>query len=993
MTLPPLTGVYAIPAGRGFLNDLAGGLTAAYAPEILSQTQIYLPTRRACRSLVEAFLDLPGEAGLLPVAHPLGDVDTDDFTFLAGDPAFAHIEAQGQLPPAIQPLRRSFLLARLASARSAAAGDGPLPMAASLRLADALARFLDELALERVDAQAVRDIDPGAYADHWGAVLTFLEIVLDAWPNHLDEVGLIDSAVRREALADAQAQLWTAAPPETPLIVAGSTGALAATRALMRAALSAPLGAVVLPGFDPNVSRDTLKAIREAPTHPQHAMATALDALGVDAADIQVWPGADPAVGAEGRKLAAEALRPASEIAEWAKLEPGDFGEAPRRLLRVDAPNEDMEARAIAVYLREAIQAPEARVALVTPDRVLAKRVAAELRRWDVIADDSGGEPLGETAVGAYLRLAARAFAPRAGAVDRLAFLKHPFAAGGRSRPAFRARARALEARVWRDRERQRFQPDFGAAADLLEAAGETRLAAFARDCQARGVAFAELASQADGDMADILRAHIELAEAFAATDKEAGAEVLWRDFDGEAAANLLGDALSAADDAPALAAGDYPDAFDALVAGAVVRRPPMADGRVAILGVLEARLQGFDAVALGGLDEGVWPRQPPADPWFSRAMRREAGLSDQDRRIGLSAHDFAQHLSSPSVMLSRSRKRDGAPTKPSRWLARIDAALAAAKAGPLAENGRPYLEYAESLDPSLPPMSIPDPAPRPPLHARPRRLPVTRIKTLRDDPYSVYAQDILRLRPLEQLDPPPNASDRGTIVHDAFERFLRAWPDSLPDDVEAALTAAGEAAFQAYPSGPAIDAFWRPAFQRAAAWAADAEPARRESLGVSKVAPEVKGEAVLDAPGGPFRLHARADRFDLLDDGAFAIVDVKTGSPPSIKALKEASEPQLPLEAAIARQGSFGAFGGDYSGSVRELAIWKVGAQSEPKVVAISGADVDTAQEIAWEGLARLIGAFDSADTPYLSEPVERGRFNKYRGLARRFEDLEEDA
>lgn len=983
-------GVYAIPAGRGFLRDLARGLADAYPPEILATARIYLPTRRACRSLVEAFLELPGSAGLLPVAHPLGDVDGDDMAFLAGDPALAAVEAMADLPPAIQPLRRAFLLATLARAKSAAAGDAPTPLAAGLRLADALGRFLDELAIERVDPQAIRNIDAGIYAAHWGEVLAFLEIVLETWPNLLAEIGQTDAVARREALLDAQAALWSAQPPDAPLIVAGSTGAQTATRALMRAALQAPRGAIVLPGFDPSLPEDALAAIREAPTHPLHAMATTLASLGVAASDVEIWPGADPTQGADGRRLADEALRPAATIASWDALQPGDFGEAPRNLIRVDAPNEDMEARAIAIFLREAIETPETRAALVTPDRALALRVAAELRRWGVEADDSGGQPLSETAVGAYLRLATRAFSSGAGAVDRLAFLKHPFAAGGRTRLAFRVRARALEARVWRDRDLQRFQSDFTGAAEMLKDAGDASLARFAADCAERGAPFATLAREPDASMADLLRAHIELAEAFAATDAMAGADILWRDFDGEAAADLLANALTAADAAPPLSAGEYADAFDALLAGAAVRRPPSADRRVAILGVLEARLQGFDAVALGGLDEGVWPRQPPADPWFSRAMRREVGLSDPDRRIGLSAHDFAQHLASPSVLLSRSLKRDGAPTKPSRWLARLDAALAATGARPLAENGAPYLRLAEALDPTLDEIVIPDPAPRPPVAARPRQLPVTRIKTLRDDPYSVYARDILRLRPLQPLDPPPTAADRGTIVHDAFERFLNDWPDSLPDDVEAALAAAGEAAFAAFPSGAAIDAFWRPAFQRAAAWAAEAEPARRARLGVRRVAAEVKGEALLDAPGGVFTLQARADRVDLLADGSVAIVDVKTGAPPSMATLKDAREPQLPLEAAIVGHGKFG----DHAGvAVRELAIWKVGAQSEPKIVAIADADVQKAQDLAWDGLAKLIGAFDSQTTPYLSEPDVRGRFNDYRGLARRFEDLEEDA
>jgi len=992
VTAGALTGVFSIPAGARFLDDLAAGLAAAYPPETLATARVYLPTRRACRDLVEAFLRLPGTGGLLPAAYPLGDVDTDELAFAAVEPALGLAEQALDLKPAVSTLERAFLLARLAQAKHKAEHGADLPLAASLRLADALGRFLDELAVERVDPKRIYEIDAGAYAEHWQSVLTFLEIVLEHWPAQLEADGRMDPAARREALLQAQADIWTATPPAVPIVIAGSTGALPSTRALMQAVLAAPAGAVVLPGFDLATPPDELERIRSAPSHPQHAMATALAEMEIPQDAVGAWPTSDPGRGESRRRFVGEALRPAGSIAAWARLPPGAFGDGVDGVLRVDAPNEDMEARAIALFLREKVEGagPDARAALVTPDRALARRTQAELRRWEVEADDSAGRPLGETAVGAYLRLVARACRPGAGAIDWLALLKHPLAAGGMGRARFRRRARALELRVWRNEAAQRKAATLADAAGILTAADRPVLAAFA--AAAANIAAPLAGRDAEGAhaLADLLEAHIRVAEALAATATTEGAARLWRGADGEAAAARLADALDAAGRSPPVRLADYADAFDALAEGTAVRPAGQGDPRVAILGVLEARLGRFDAVALGGLDEGVWPRPTAADPWFSRAMRREVGLSDAERRVGLSAHDFAQHLAGGDVLLTRSRRRDGAPTKPSRWLERLDACLKAAGMEPLAGTGDAYLDWARRLDAKLQLAPAPPPAPKPPLAARPRRLSVTRVKTLMTDPYAIYARYVLGLKALSPLDPPPSPADRGRIVHDAFERFLKAWPDRLPADVEAAIREAGAAAFRDYADDPAIAAFWRPAFDRAARWTAAAERMRRPALGVARVLAEAEGVANFAAPGGLFRLDARADRIDLLEDGRVAIVDVKTGAPPTKRAIETGAEPQMALEAAIALHGEFGAVSGR---ETAELAIWQVGGQSAAKAVALDAAKVAAALQTAWTGVQTLVAGFDDPDTPYLSEPGGPSGYSDYRALARLSDEVEDRA
>jgi ATP-dependent helicase/nuclease subunit B len=996
-----ISGIYTIPPGADFLAALASGLAKSVPPKRLGQTKIFLPTRRACRALTEAFLEGNEAAGLLPAAYPLGDVDVDDLAFQSDIHASAAAEAAIDLPPALAATRRTLLLAQLAQAKERSEHGAEMPLPAALRLGLELGRFLDDLAIDRVPPDAINRIDVGAYAAHWQRVKTFLEIVLEQWPVMLAELDRMDPTARREALIDAQAAAWTHEPPTAPTIIAGSTGAQLGTRSLMQALLSGSAGAVVLPGFDNGVSEAGFKHILNSPGHPQHAMATALQALGLKPGDVQIWPGADVASSPRAG-LAMEALRPAAEAGEWRNIQPGQFSRSIQNLQRADASSQDQEARIAALYLREQLQIlslekPYPKLALVTPDRGLARRVRAELRRWDIEADDSAGEPLGQTPLGAFLRLVARACRPSAATVDILALLKHPLTAGGDDRAAFRANARALERAVWRDDRRQRQARTLADAAALLLAQDHPELAAFAA---AAGTLSAPLTQALqDGDvLRPILEAHIRTAEAFATSQETSGAEALWLGDAGEAAAALIAEILDAADASPPLDGQDYPESFDALIENASVRNNQTAGAPVQIMGVLEARLAGFDAVVLGGMDEGVWPRPPAADPWFSRAMRREIGLTDPEKRLGLSAHDFAQLLHCPNVLLTRSQLRDDAPTKPSRWLVRLDAVLAADGATlPLATGQDYYRFLAAALDPALDAPGAEPPNFAPPLAARPRRLSATEIETLILDPYAIYAKRVLGLYPLGALDPPPSPADRGRIVHAAFEAFLKAHSETLPDDVLAAILEAGDQAFVEFADHAEAQAFWRPAFERSARWAAEREIAHRRSIALAKAHAELTGEAVFNAPGGPFKLTARADRIDIGEDGALAIIDYKTGTPPGKAAIASAETPQLPLEAAIARHGAFtDGDGKTLAGLATDiLAIWQLAGRDGGKITAIEGESAATALDLAWNGVQRLIAGFDYPDTPYLSEPRtafgEAPRFSEYRALARLSNDVEE--
>ncbi|MFN4087960.1 MAG: double-strand break repair protein AddB [Alphaproteobacteria bacterium] len=988
--------VHSIPPGRSFVDSLARGLLrrSGSDPLALAATLVLLPNRRACRALTGAFLRATGGRPIaLPAMRPLGDVDETELDLRAED------EPGGpgaiDLPPAISPLRRRLLLTRAVMRL-----EETTPEQAA-RLAEELARLLDSVQIERLSFDGLAGLVPERYAGHWQVTLRFLQVLTRHWPAILDEEQALDPAERRNRLIEAQAAFWRAHPPTHPVIAAGSTGTVPATADLLAVVARLPDGAVVLPGLDPHLDEAGWAALDDPSAeagHPQHALKRLLARLGVDRGAVTTWDDGEPAGPDARARLLSSAMRPAAATAAWRAdpPEPAELAAALNGVTRVDAAGTEEEARAIALMMRAELERPEGNAVLVTPDRALARRVAAELRRWDVEVDDSAGLPLGDTPPGSFLRLLAQMAGEEAAPVPLLALLKHPLAAGGLEPGTFRRRARALELAALRG---PRPEPGLhGLRATIRREAeqaartqrGERRrrlqgAESFVRRLERLVRPFTDLVGQRRVPVAELVRAHVAAAEALARSAGLPEGRALWTGEAGETAARFVAELLAAADGFDRIAGRDYPGLFEALLAGTAVRRRWGRHPRLAIWGPLEARLQHVDHLILGGLNEGTWPPEAPADPWMSRPMRADFGLPPVERKVGLSAHDFVQAFGAPRVTLTRAMRVEGAPTVPSRWLMRLDAVLrAAGHQGPVGVPER-WLGWADALDrPTGPAVPIAPPCPRPDVRLRPRRLSVTQIETWIRDPYAIYARHVLRLRVLDPLDAEPGAPERGEFIHVALDRFLRAWPEALPPDATERLVAIGREVFAPLMGRPGVEAFWWPRFERIAAWFVDQERERRTRP--RTIWTERRGLLTLDAPGGRFELTGTADRIDRLTDGRLAIVDYKTGILPPAGQVAAGAAPQLALEGAIARDGGFE---GVPAGPVSELDYWRLGGGDPAGVIRPAAgrraAPADLTHAAA-AGLAAYVAAFDRRETPYLAQPRPElaPRFADYAHLAR---------
>ena len=154
---------------------------------------------------------------------------------------------------------------------------------------------------------------------------------------------------------------------------------------------------------------------------------------------------------------------------------------------------------------------------------------------------------------------------------------------------------------------------------------------------------------------------------------------------------------------------------------------------------------------------------------------------------------------------------------------------------------GENYVRFAAELDQPDKVDPIPQPAPKPPLAARPLKLSVTAIEDWLRDPYTIYAKYILRLDPLDPVDMPLSAADRGSAIHDALGEFTKTFATPFPTEPALVLRGIGEKYFAPLMERPEARALWWPRFQRIAGWFADWELARRDDI--ERIAAEIRGE------------------------------------------------------------------------------------------------------------------------------------------------------
>lgn len=899
--------VFAIPVYRSFADALVTGLLAQCGHDrmALARGMILVPNNRAIRAITDAFVRRAAEGLLLPRIVAIGD---------AGEsPGIALDDIENDVPPAVDPMSRRLILARLIQEQSRVGGRR-VGAAEAVRLAVELGGVLDELIAEDRTPGDVRALDVGPdLARHWQKSLDVLATVIERWPEELARLKRIDLPERRNQLLRALARRWRDHPPGHYVVAAGVTSSAKAVAEVLSVVASMPHGSVILPGLDlasPDAEWEAIAGDEHhvaIETHPQHHLRLLLDRIGVARAEVVRWRWGDgkPRKAVRGRAVA-NAFAPARFTSKWINLPKPQRSLKGVRLATFAAPAH--EAQGIAIALRETLETPGRTAALVTNDRGLAARVGAHLRRWGIDADDSAGHPLTVMPIGVLIQAIAALGVERFAPTALLTVLKHPLVRSGADRLVWLDGVRRLDVALRGPRP----APGLDGLAAWLKSGNERERANRDRavDWWAETAPvfkeFEAAFASARASFGDLLTAIRNLLEIL-------GGEHVWAGTAGRCAADLFTELSSRHELGPNdFAHDDLLPLLRLLLAEKAIRPPQGGHPRVAIYGLIEARLQQPDFLILGGLNEGNWPSGTGVDPWLSPRVRRELGLANSERRVGLAAHDLAMALGAGEVLLTRTVRDTRSATIASRFVLRLEAMT-----GGLDSDER-LPKLANVIDANTGASEPVDrPRPSPPIADRPRRISVTEVDRLKADPYAFYARAMLRLSTLDPVDADPGPAWRGSAVHAVLDQWMREdqlSPDKILPRIERLLNGAGV--------HPLVRTLWQPRLVEACEWIASRIATSRIEDRREPLVTEIRGTAQIAG----IELSGIADRIDRLDGGNLAIVDYKTGSAPSSKAVAAGYSMQLGLLAAIAERGGFP----EVTGKAAKFEYWSLASDGK---------------------------------------------------------------
>lgn len=963
--------VYTIHSSLPFQRELVHVLLNNYKNQ-LDDAIILLPSRRACRNLQATFLELThGKPMILPQISPLGDIDDNDLALMQISGGASEIL---DIPPAIHPVQREMLLSKTIQKLH----HGSLSIEQALDLANALGQFLDQIIIDQLSFDKLEKIVPVKFAEHWQITLDFLKILSEYWPQILHESGVIDMAERRNRLLKTQSDIWEKQRPQNLIIAAGSTGSVPASAALMKTIANLPNGKVIIPGLDHDMDEENWNNIGFS--HHQYPLKRLLNRLDIERKNVRIWNASSTAF-TERETLWREAFLPQKngKSVQPAQLKKQIYEQALNGLKLYACENIAEEAMSIAITIRQQLESPSNNILFVTPNRYLASKVALLCKRWGLKIDDSAGLALSQTSPAIFMMTLCDLIKNDITPATLLAFLKHhAFQITGNVDDTYDHKNtlnRKLDLALrgvprgsgWSAiEEKIKVYPDSNELLTYIENIQST-------------ISSLSTLEKSVHPFKKYVHAHIQAIQ-------NCVEQNFWDNEYTRQIISLLSSLLTYYGDEE-LDFDGYSSLLGYYLKNTALRSYFGQHPRIRILGQLEARLCDADLIILGGLNEGNWPRENEHDSFLSRPMRSDFGLTPLDVQTGLSAHDFVQLASKKNIILTRSNNDDSGPATPSRWWKKLENILHAAGIDLETIKDRQITSYAGMIDKPDDITPAQRSAPQPPVNLRPKRLSVTQIEKWSKNPYSIFAQYILNLKPLDDIEKEIDAAENGTILHRIFEIYIEKYPNHIPEnsldkcmEILASIDLPNKKDTTENP-------FWMQKIKNQITAFIDNEKQWRHIYKARTLGKEAKG--VLSIAKHQFQLSGIADRIDMINDGEIAIIDYKSGGQFSVKKLEQGEYPQLPLLAMMSEEGCFNKIAAN---TPAYLGYWVFPAtQDSIKQTALNNEkhDIRTLIDSTQSHLDDLLNLFSKNGAKYYATPHNAYalRYNDYSDLERQKE------
>jgi len=869
--------IYHIAPNSDFLRQVATYVLEQVGGDFLklAEVRIFLPNKRSSLKLKEYFVQhSENKAVILPKIFSLSDISLEEFEF---EPEFRR-EIETSLKPAIKKEERIFLLTRIIRQSAAGYNLGHLTFEAALKLSISLCGIIDEMHKYEVAPEKLGDLFPHELSEFRQISLNFLKFIIEIYKKELAAKNRLDLAARNILVTDIYSKILAEKPSQNLVVIAGSSGSHSAVKRLIKTIMELPSGRVFLPYIDMNVSEKEWAEIERENNEINHQkhLFTLLKFLGVKRAEIQLLGNA----GETKNLLISEMMKCGSSIETWKNLEAPGL----EWLRLIEADSQIREAKIICAIVREKLEAGK-NVGVVTNDDDLTQKINLFLPRFGIRTTDYAGLTLDKTVEGKFLLQLAQVISSDFGIIDMLSFLKSPLVTTSKNIREIEG----FERRVIRKNNLRSLKDVFAVESHLEKSSEQFRAKlGFLNDI------YKAVAGKNEIEVGELLKFSLAIIESLCEvglveSDNWQSIEEVLSFFANEGASEKIEKKL-------------FAEILQITLSSRKAWPKQTFDEQVSILTPLEARLQYFDCTILAGVNLGSWPENY-FSPWLSRSMNSQINMDIESDMIALSAHDLVAHLHGSEVFITLSKQRGGEPALESPLVSRIKI-FAKLKDINIA-SGEYYESVVEFLDGVDTPHIAPEkPAPKPPFEARPNSISVTNVENIIKNPYAFYANKILGLKKIDELENEGTTADYGSFVHRVIENFARLHQLDIEKITRQNFTAAIASAAQELAAKNLVNPAWITQIEQTAKWFVDIE--KRFAAVTSAIFSEEEGMLEISRNGKIFKLVCKADRLEISRSGEVNIIDFKTGGYPAQEKVKQLIGPQLVLEALMAKRNGF---------------------------------------------------------------------------------------
>lgn len=835
--------MHYIPGNEDFLLNFANGMLSKFGhlgPEI-GKVTIILPTKRSCRKLAQTFFHISEKkACFLPRIYPLQDIE---LSYLL-EQVFSCNITEDQ-PNLLEHLRKKIAPEML-----------EMSILQGLCGANGLANHLYSLFYEIQKHQLGNIIEKiqHHYSDHLDQIIELLKFIIEALPQKLHKLGLIDKASYVNEISMILAITWEKYPPKYPVIIAGIDGETASDRALLKVVNEMRNGYVVLHNIDKSLPNAEWQEISHE--HPQYQLKSLIDLCRVGREEIYSWH---------------NIVNVKHNDIFFSKSFSRNFSNCapPQDLTIIETETPQQELQFITQLCVDKLICGNESVLIVTQNELLIEKLTYMLLAHNVIPDCSIGNSALKCDEMIFLQLIMRTIFEHFSPISLLALLKHDL-------------CKIAQKEVVQQFEISHLR-GINSYKNLQEliAATDEEIKQILQLILEHSRKLEEIMSQKTTDFGDILSTHLELAERLSANS-------LWQHERGVELRELLLELSRNAHHIGKIAPISYLAIMRDMLSKAKFRTSKTYNPRLIIITPKESQLLCADNVILADLNENSWPQKSSSNIFLNDILMQSLGFENSEIETGRNAAKFYNLLHNKNIYLTRSKTSKNIITTSSRWLLRIKLLLQK-----IAYHEQPALNLSPEI---LDIIELPLTSPTPPVEFRLKSLSVTQVEKLIRNPYDIYASKILRLYELEPINKDPENLDYGNLIHEAIHHFtLHYKPPTEPYKffMDFILQKGRDLFYK-----PAIRNVWLPKIEKIARWFIEYH--------LDNMSCKLLPETELQAKFGDFTLKARLDRMEVREGNCVTILDYKTGKLPGKKDIADLVSIQLPLEALLAQKNGY---------------------------------------------------------------------------------------